>query len=553
MSAALPGFMQDWPLTLDRVLEHAARWHGTREIVSREADGSLARSSYAAVYRRARQFSNALRAGGIAPGDRIATLAMNGTRHVEAWFGIMGIGAVCHTVNPRLFDEQLVYMINHAADRWLLADAMFAPLVARILPQCPQVERVVWLGADLPPSAAPAAVVDFDSLVEAYPAECRWGDFDEQSAAGLCYTSGTTGEPKGVLYSHRSNLLHTLFMTQSDVLGVRASDVLLPVVPMFHANGWGVAFAAPLVGAKLVLPGARLDGASLFELLESEGVTFSAAVPTVWQALLDFLTREHKRVTTLERVVIGGAACPEALMRAFREQQGVEVVHAWGMTEMSPLGTISNPNGAVAQLEGEAQLQYRLSQGRVPFGVDMRIVDDTGALQPHDGSASGHLQVRGGAVVRRYFRASADAVDADGFFDTGDIASIDAAGFMRIVDRAKDLVKSGGEWISSVELEGLAAGHPAAMYAAVIAARDRKWGERPLLIVKLRPGMAATREEFLAFLKGRVADWWLPDDVLIVEEMPLGATGKLDKKRLRALYGDHLLRAGSAGPSPCSS
>jgi fatty-acyl-CoA synthase len=548
MSTVLEGLMQDWPLTLDRVLEHAARWHGAREIVSREADGSLARSSYAAVHRRARQFSNALRAGGIAPGERIATLAMNGARHLEAWFGIFGIGAVCHTVNPRLFDEQLVYIINHAADRWLLADAAFAPLVARILPQCPCVERVIWLGGEAPPLAVPVASGDYESLLAGHSAECRWGGLDERAAAGLCYTSGTTGEPKGVLYSHRSNVLHALYTAQADCFGFRASEVVLPVVPMFHANAWGIPFAAPLAGAKLVMPGARLDGESLFELLETEGVTFSAAVPTVWQALLDFLTRERKRLTTLGRVLIGGAACPEALMRAFREQQGVEVVHAWGMTEMSPLGTTSRPNAAVAQLEQEAQLQYRLTQGRVPFGIDMRIVDDAGAPQPHDGRASGHLQVRGGAILRRYYRASADAIDADGFFDSGDIASIDSEGYMRILDRAKDLVKSGGEWISSVELEGLAAGHPAAMYAAVIAARHRKWGERPLLIVKLRPGCTATREEFLALLKGRVADWWLPDDVLIVEEMPLGATGKFDKKRLRALYGEHLIQSGAEAP-----
>ena len=544
MSAALVGLMQDWPLTVDRLLSHAARWHGAREIVSREADGSLTRSSYAAVERRARQFSNALRAGGIAPGERIATLAMNSTRHLEAWFGIMGIGAVCHTVNPRLFDEQLAYIVNHAGDRWLLADAAFAPLLARVLPRCPCVERVVWLGGEAPPLVAAAEAIDYESLIAGYGAECRWGGFDERAAAGLCYTSGTTGEPKGVLYSHRSNMLHALYTAQADCFGFRASEVVLPVVPMFHANAWGVPFAAPLAGAKLVLPGARLDGASLFELMEAEGVSFSAAVPTVWQGLLDFLTREHKRLTTLKRVLIGGAACPAALMRAFRDEHGVEVVHAWGMTEMSPLGTTSNPNAAVAKLAPEAQLPYRLSQGRVPFGVDMRIVDDTGVPQAHDGRASGHLQVRGGAVLRRYFRADADAVDADGFFDTGDIASIDGEGFMRIVDRAKDLVKSGGEWISSVEIEGLAAGHPAVMYAAVIAAQHRKWGERPLLIVKLRPGATATREDFLAYLKGRIADWWMPDDVLLVNEMPLGATGKLDKKRLRVLYGKHLLQAG---------
>ncbi len=528
--------MQHWEMTVDRFAVHAARWHGEREVVSRDAAGRVTRSTYAGLERRARQFSAALLAGGIRPGDRVATLAMNTARHIEAWYGIMGIGAVCHTVNPRLFDEQLTYILNHARDRWLLADPQFAPIVERLRPKCPALERVVYL-AD--PAERPAgADADYESLIAGQPADARWGGFSEHAPAGLCYTSGTTGNPKGVQYSHRSQVLHTLMVSGYEAFSLGARDTAMLVVPMFHANAWGLPFAVMAAGAKLVLPGPKLDPASVYELLEQEQVTFCGGVPTVWQLLLDYLRGNRLRLTSLKRVLIGGSACPEAVLRAFRDEHGVDVLHGWGMTEMSPIGTASGRHtAAVYALDAEAQLGYSLKQGRVPFGVDMKITDDEGRRLPHDGRQAGYLKVSGPAILERYFGDGEDSVlDAEGYFDTGDIGTIDAQGYLHITDRAKDLIKSGGEWISSVDVENLAAGHPKALMAAVIAVPHPKWRERPLLVVKLKPGETATREEFLAFLEGKIAKWWMPDDVVFLAEMPLGATGKLDKKRLRAQF-----------------
>jgi fatty-acyl-CoA synthase len=527
--------MQRWALTVDRFIVHAARWHGTREVVSRGADGVVSRTTYADVARRAHQLSAALAAAGIGRGTRVATLSMNVSRHVEAWYGIMGLGAVCHTLNPRLFDEQLLYIINHARDRWLFADPQFAPLVERLRPKCPTLERVVYL---CDPTQLPVAGADdFESLIAGQPTDGRWGEFDEHAAAALCYTSGTTGNPKGVLYSHRSQVLHTLIVAQHDALALSARDTLLMVVPMFHANAWGLPFAAAASGAKLVLPGAKLDPVSLYELLEQEQVSFSGAVPTVWQLLLDHLKAQRLRLSSLKRVLIGGSACPEAVVRTFRDDHGVEVLHGWGMTEMSPIGTVSGrPNAMVAALDAEAQLGYTLKQGRVPFGVDMKITGDDGSRLPHDGARTGYLKVAGPAILARYFGEDHDALDGEGFFDTGDIGSIDESGYLQITDRAKDLIKSGGEWISSVEIENIASGHPKALMAAVIAVPHPRWRERPLLVVKLKPGQSATRDEFLAFLDGKIAKWWMPDDVVFVADMPLGATGKLDKKKLRAQF-----------------
>jgi fatty-acyl-CoA synthase len=528
--------MQPWSLTVDRFITHAARWHGGCELVSRAADGTISRTTYQDAERRARQVSAALLAGGVGRGTRVATLALNTSRHVETWFGIMGIGAVCHTLNPRLFDDQLLYIINHAQDRWLFADPLLAPLVERLRPKCPTLERIVYLcdRAELPASDA----LDFEGLIAGHGADCRWGEFDEHTAAALCYTSGTTGHPKGVLYSHRSQVLHTLITGQMDALALSARDTALMIVPMFHANAWGLPFAAAASGAKLVLPGPKLDPASVYELLEQEQVTFSGAVPTVWQLVLDYLKAHRLRLSTLKRVLIGGSACPPAVVRAFRDEHGVEVLHGWGMTEMSPIGTISGrPNAAVAALDHEAQLAYHVKQGRVPFGVDMKITDDDGRRLPHDGVRTGYLKVAGPAVIARYFGpGERDVVDAEGYFDTGDIGSIDERGYLQITDRAKDLIKSGGEWISSVEVENIAAGHPKALMAAVIAVPHPKWRERPLLVVKLKPGQSATRDEFLAFLDGKIAKWWMPDEVVFVAEMPLGATGKLDKKKLRGQF-----------------
>ncbi len=542
------GLMQNWPMTVDRILDHARDWHGEREVVSRSVEGPIVRTTYAAIHERAKRLSNALKAMGVQPGDRVATLAWNTGRHIEAWYGIMAIGAVCHTLNPRLFAEQLVYIVNHAEDRMIFTDLTFVPILKPLLAQMPTVKTVVVLTdregmkvVDLPGAVA------FEDLIEQHGADCVWGDFDENTAAGLCYTSGTTGNPKGVLYSHRSNFLHTLITLGRDVMGLSATDTVLPVVPMFHANAWGLAFSCPAVGAKLVMPGGKLDGASVHELLESEAVTFSAAVPTVWQMLLTHLRETNGKLTTLKRVVIGGSAVPEAIVRGFRDEYGVSVTHAWGMTETSPLGTLATPNAAIAAMDDEAQLRFTLKQGRPPVGIDLKLVNDADERAPRDGATFGRLKVKGPFVVGEYFRGDGGAIlDDEGYFDTGDVATIDAQGFMQITDRAKDVIKSGGEWISTIEIENIAMGHPKAAIAAVIGAAHPKWDERPVLLVKLNPGAEATKAEFLAFLEGKIAKWWTPDDVVFVDDIPLGATGKIDKKLIRERMKDYVLPTAKA-------
>lgn len=530
--------MQPFALTVDRFLTHAASWHATRPIVSRKLDGTIARTTFSALEADARRISAALLAQGIERGDRIATLAMNGADHLATWFGIMGIGAVCHTVNPRLFEEQLVYILNHAADRWLIADPQFAPLVERLRPHLPTLERVVYLcdeGA-LPLDRGPA--ISYERLLGESASPVSWGDFDEHTPAALCYTSGTTGHPKGVLYSHRSQVLHTLVIQTPDGIGLSARDTMLVVVPMFHVNAWGMPFAAAAAGSGLVLPGMRLDGASLYELLESEQVTVTAAVPTIWQQLLDHLDGKQLRLNHLKRVVIGGSACPESLIRGFQDGHGVEVVHAWGMTEMSPLGTIGTPTAAVAAADEQTRRRYTLKQGRVSFGVDLKITDGAGTRLPNDGKRPGHIKVRGPAIIARYFRSEEEVLDSEGYFDTGDIGTIDVHGYLEITDRAKDLIKSGGEWISSVEIENLATAHPAVRYAAVIGIPHERWSERPLLVVERKPDVPVEASELLEFLTGKIARWWMPDGVVFIDSMPLGATGKLDKKVLRARFAD---------------
>jgi len=533
------GLMQTWPLTVDRILTHANAWHGGREIVTRSVEGPIVRTTYSKLHERALRLSNALVALGIEPGDRVATLAWNTARHMEAWYAVMGMGAVCHTLNPRLFIDQLRYIIGHAQDRIIFTDLSFLATLAKLRDAMPSVEHIVVMTdrAHMAEVAFPGALC-FEDLIEQHPAEARWGGFDENTAAGLCYTSGTTGAPKGVLYSHRSNVLHTLVTLQSDVMGLTARDVVMPIVPMYHSNAWGLTLSAPAVGAKLVMPGPKMDGASLHELIETEGVTFAAAVPTVWETLLDQLRAAGARPTSLKRALIGGAAAPEAVVRAYQDEYGVTMSHAWGMTETSPTGTLAAPTPESDALPPDARLHELLKQGRVPFGVEVKLTDDAGAPLPHDGRAFGRLKVRGPYVARGYFRGDGgDILDADGFLDTGDVATIDPLGFMQITDRAKDLIKSGGEWISSIEIEDLVEGHPKVALAAVIGVPDPKWEERPLLIVKLRPGERATREEILAFLEGKIARWWMPNEVKFVDEIPLGATGKVDKKQLRALYG----------------
>ncbi|MDQ2860156.1 MAG: long-chain-fatty-acid--CoA ligase [Pseudomonadota bacterium] len=532
------GLMQDWPLTVDKILDHAAEWHGGREVVTRSVEGPIVRTTYSEIRERAKRLSNALLEFGIKPGDRVATLAWNSGRHMEAWYAIMGIAAVCHTLNPRLFADQLCYIINHAGDRIIVTDLTFLPILIENRAKMPCVERFIVLADEVSLEGA----VSSESLIARNGADCAWGGFGEETACGLCYTSGTTGNPKGVLYSHRSNFLHTLVTLQHDVMGLSVRDTVLAVVPMFHANAWGLTFSCPAVGAKLVMPGPKLDGASILELLETEAVTFSAAVPTVWQMLLAHLKTTGQRLTTLKRVVIGGSAVPEAILRAFHDDYGVEVVHAWGMTETSPLGTLSTPTPEIAALPFEDQMPYRLKQGRPPPGVQLRLVNETGEPAPHDGETSGRLQIKGPFIARRYFKdEGGDILDGDGFFDTGDVATIDRAGYMHITDRAKDVIKSGGEWISSIEIENIAAGHPKALMAAVIGVAHPKWDERPLLLVKLRESETATPAEFLAFLEGKIARWWMPDDVRFVDDIPLGATGKIDKKLIRQRFSDYRL------------
>ena len=529
----MQGLMQDLPLTLDRLFDHAARWHANREIVSRDAEGLVTRTTYAQMHSRAKQVSNALKARGVGLGDRVGTMGWNSSRHLETWYGTIGIGAVLHTLNPRLFPEQIAYIANHAEDRIVLADPACRPLVEQLRPQCPSIEEVIYF-SDEPGQ--------FEEWIAPHSAECEWGGFDEKAAAGLCYTSGTTGNPKGVLYGHRSNYLHALMTLQADALALSARDTVLLVVPMYHANAWGVVYSAPAVGAKLVLPGPRMDGASIHELLETEGVTYSAAVPTVWQMLLTHLRATGGTLSTLQRVVIGGSAVPESLIRAFHDDYGVDVVQGWGMTETSPLATVSSPDAEIARLSFEEQVPYKLKQGRLLCGLDLKLTNDSGRRLPHDGKTFGRLMIKGSTVASGYFKGEGGAVlDEEGFFDTGDVSTIDADGYMQITDRAKDVIKSGGEWISSIEVENLAVGHPAAELCAVIGIAHPKWDERPILVVKLKPGSAATREEFLSFLEGKIARWWMPDDVIFVEDIPLGATGKINKKLIRQRMEDYRL------------
>ena len=529
------GLMQDVPLTVDHILHHAAKWHGDREIVSRDAEGRVTRSTYAAIHADAKRVSNALAAEGIRQGDRVATMGWNSARHLSAWYGAAGMGVVLHTLNPRLFLEQIAYIANHAGDRLLIADPATADLVEELLPQVPSIEKVIFFcdAASMPQTSFPA--VAFDDWIADWPADYVWGDFDENTACGLCYTSGTTGNPKGVLYSHRSNYIHALMTLQRDALGLSARDTVLLVVPMYHANAWGVVYSAPAVGAKLVLPGQRMDGESIYNLIEQEGVTYSAAVPTVWQMLLQYMLENGKRFTTLERVTIGGSACPESIIRTFRDDYGVDVIQGWGMTETSPLGTVSVPNASVAAKSEPEQMAYKLKQGRLLCGLEMKLVDDAGNRLPHDGRTPGRLMIKGPTIAGAYFGGEGgDVLDAEGFFDTGDVSTIDEEGYMQITDRAKDVVKSGGEWISSIEIENIAMGHDAVANAAVVGVSHPKWDERPILLCQLKPGASADVTDLNAYLDGKIAKWWMPDDVLFVDDIPLGPTGKIDKKAIRA-------------------
>ncbi len=536
------GLMQQDELTVDKLLGHAARWHATTSVLSREANGTCFRSDYSGVHSLAKQVSRALQRAGISRGDRVATLGWNSVRHFAAWYGATNMGAILHTLNPRLHIDQIAYIANHANDLILLADPACTEIVAQLLLRVPSIKRVVFLtdASSMPETEFAASA--FDDWIADEPSEYPWGGFDENIACGLCYTSGTTGNPKGVLYSHRSNYIHALTALQPDALALSARDTVLLLVPMYHANAWGMVYAAPAVGAKLVLPGTQMDGESVCDLIEREGVTFAIAVPTIWQGLLQYLKASGRGLHKLQRVVIGGSALPEMLVRAFRDDYGIEVRQGWGMTETSPIATVSTPDAAVAAADDDTQVAYALKQGRLMCGMDLKLSDDDGNAIPFNGRTPGRLGIKGLTVVSRYFGSEAgEAVDEDGFFDTGDVATIDPRGYVQITDRAKDVIKSGGEWISSIEIENIAVGHSAVALAAVIGVPHPKWDERPILLCQLKPGETASKDEITKFLAGKIAKWWMPDDVLFVEEIPLGATGKVDKKLLRKRINDYAL------------
>jgi acyl-CoA synthetase (AMP-forming)/AMP-acid ligase II len=539
----MQGLMQDWPLLIHRVIDHAAAQHARRPVVSRSVEGPIHRTDYAEIRSRALRLAKRLEMDGIRLGDRVATLAWNTWRHLETWYGITGIGAIYHTVNPRLFEDQIVYIMNHAEDRLLFLDLTFVPLIEKLAPRLATIERFIVLtdAAHMPATSLRNAAPYEEWLAEA-DEDFRWAAFDENTAAGLCYTSGTTGNPKGVVYSHRSNILHSMAANGVDYLGFSARDVAMPVVPLFHANGWSFAFSAPMAGAALVMPGPRLDGPSVHALLESESITVTAAVPTVWLALLQHLESTGGRLSTLKRVIIGGSACPRAITEAFERKYGVTVAHAWGMTEMSPVGSFCTIKPDYAHLDGDALLDLKAKQGFAPFTVEMTIENDEGLAMPWDGKARGRLKVRGPAVARAYYRDEGGSIlDEEGFFDTGDIATIDPHGYVHIGDRSKDVIKSGGEWISSIELENLAVGHRDVAEAAVIGVHHPKWDERPLLVVVPKQGRQPTKDDLLGFMQGKIAKWWMPDDVVIVDEIPHTATGKILKTALRDRFREYRL------------
>ncbi|MGJ5038871.1 MULTISPECIES: fatty-acid--CoA ligase [unclassified Bradyrhizobium] len=527
------GLMQDWPLLCHRIIEHAATIHGSQEVVTRSVEGPIVRTTYRQIHDRALKVSQKLTRDGIKLGDRVATIAWNTGRHLEVWYGIMGIGAICHTVNPRLFPEQIGWIINHAQDRIVITDLTFVPILEKLADKLPSVERYIVLtdAAHMPQTTLKNAVA-YESWIGEADGDFAWGTFDENTAAAMCYTSGTTGDPKGVLYSHRSNVLHALMANSRDSLGTSAADTMLPVVPLFHANSWGIAFSAPSMGTKLVMPGPKLDGASVYELLDTEKVTYTAGVPTVWLMLLQHMQAHNLKLPHLKMVVCGGSAMPRSMIQAFLDM-GIGVRHAWGMTEMSPIGTLATLKPPFLAADGDAKLDVLQTQGFPPFGVEMKITDDAGTELPWDGKTFGRLKVSGPAVSKAYYKVDSNILDDEGFFDTGDVATVDEHGYMRITDRSKDVIKSGGEWISSIDLENLAVGHPAVAEAAVIGVYHPKWDERPLLIVQLKPGQTATREDILKYMEGKIAKWWMPDDVAFVDGIPHTATGKILKTALR--------------------
>ena len=544
------GLMMQQPLLISSLLVHAERHHGEQEIVSRRVEGDIHRCTYRELASRSRRMAKAIAALGVTSGQRVATLAWNGYRHMELYYAVSGSGAVLHTLNPRLHPDQVVYIADHAEDQVLFFDLTFLPLIEAIASRVKTIKKFVAMTAraHMPKESKIAGLLCFEELVEAHDDGFEWPTFDENAASSLCYTSGTTGNPKGVLYSHRSTVLHTFAIALPDALNCSARDTILPVVPMFHVNAWGLPYAACMMGSKLVFPGPGLDGKSLHELFETERVTMSAGVPTVWQGLLGYVEANGLEFSTMRRTVIGGSACPPAMMKAFQEKYDVQVIHAWGMTEMSPVGTASILKGKHLGLSPEERMAVQSTQGRAVYGVDMKIVGEDGQALAWDGKVSGELLVSGPWIIQSYFKGEGGnplVPDAQGrgWFPTGDVATIDADGYMHITDRSKDVIKSGGEWIGSIDLENIAMANPKVAMAACIAAKHAKWDERPLLIVVKKPGVELTRDEMLAFFEGRIAKWWTPDDVVFVDAIPLGATGKMLKNRLRDQYGDALLKA----------
>jgi len=543
----LRGLMMDQPLLISSLLGHAAQYHGDTEIVSRTVEGpdangtgAVHRYTYAEAEARARKLAQALSRLGVSEGDRVGTFAWNGYRHFELYYGVSGMGAVIHTVNPRLFPEQLTYIVNHAEDASVFFDLTFAPLIAKLAPVCKAVRGwVVMTDRDHMPQIPIPNLLCYEELIAPENGRYEWPRLEENSASGLCYTSGTTANPKGVLFAHRSTVLHAYAASLPDVFNCSARSVILPVVPMFHVNAWGVPYMATLNGAKLVLPGAGLDGKSLYELFEAEGVTTTAGVPTVWLGLLAFMRENKLKFSTLKTAVVGGSACPPAMITEFRDAHGVNCQHAWGMTEMSPLGTMCTLKGKHLGQTQDKQFEVQVKQGRAICGVEMKIVDGEGRDLPRDGKAFGDLMVRGPWVLREYFKGEGGDPLRDGWFPTGDVATIDADGFMQITDRSKDVIKSGGEWISSIALENVAVAHPAIAEAAVIGVAHPKWDERPLAVAVKKPGANVTRKEFIEFYDGKVAKWWIPDDVIFVDQLPHTATGKLLKTKLRKDFKDH--------------